>query len=83
MTYAPIRVGHFFAGGGGGILASEILGHQSVLATDVDERRCRVVEESGWFPGIHVECVDVREFDPRPWEGRMDCVAGCWRGLEE
>lgn len=70
-----IRVGHFFCGGGGGILASEILGHRSVFATDIDERRCRVVEESGWFPGIYVECIDIREFNPRPWKGRMDCVA--------
>jgi len=73
-----IRVGHFFAGGGGGILASEILGHVSVLATDIDERRCEILRQraaEGWFPDLHVECCDIREFDAEPWKGRMDCMA--------
>ena len=70
-----ITVGHFFAGGGGGILASEILGHESVFALEINERRCRVITESGWFPNLHVECADIRLFDPGPWQGRMDCIA--------
>ena len=70
-----ITVGHFFAGGGGGILASEILGHESVFALEVNERRCRVITESGWFPNMHVECCDIRQFDAHPWEGRLDCVS--------
>ena len=70
-----ITVGHFFAGGGGGILASEILGHESVFALEINERRCRVITESGWFPSLHVECADIRLFDPGPWQGRMDCIA--------
>lgn len=70
-----ITVGHFFAGGGGGILASEILGHKSVFALEINERRCRVITESGWFPSLHVECADIRLFDPGPWQGRMDCIA--------
>ena len=70
-----ITVGHFFAGGGGGILASEILGHESVFALEIDERRCRVITESGWFPSLHVECSDIRLFDAGPWQGRMDCIA--------
>lgn len=70
-----ITVGHFFAGGGGGILASEILGHESVFALEINERRCRVITESGWFPSLHVECADIRLFDPGPWQGRLDCIA--------
>jgi len=70
-----ITVGHFFAGGGGGILASEILGHESVFALEINERRCRVITESGWFPNMHVECCDIRQFDAHPWEGRLDCVS--------
>jgi len=70
-----IKTGHFFAGGGGGILASEILGHESVFALEINERRCRVIGESGWFPGIHIECSDIRQFDATPWKGRMDCIA--------
>lgn len=70
-----ITVGHFFAGGGGGVLASEILGHKSVFALEVDKRRCRVLIESGWFPNLHVECADIRSFNPGPWQGRMDCIA--------
>ncbi len=70
-----IKTGHFFAGGGGGILASEILGHESVFALEINERRCRVITESGWFPSLHVECADIRLFDPGPWQGRMDCIA--------
>lgn len=70
-----ITVGHFFAGGGGGILASEILGHESVFALEINERRCRVITESGWFPSLHVECADIGLFDPGPWQGRMDCIA--------
>jgi DNA (cytosine-5)-methyltransferase 1 len=70
-----ITVGHFFAGGGGGILASEILGHESVFALEINERRCHVITESGWFPSLHVECADIRWFDPSPWQGRMDCIS--------
>ena len=70
-----ITVGHFFAGGGGGVLASEILGHKSVFALEVNKRRCRVLIESGWFPNLHVECADIRSFNPGPWQGRMDCIA--------
>lgn len=70
-----LREGHFFAGGGGGVLASEVLGHEPVFAIERDERRCRILRESGWFPGMHVECADIRGFDFAPWAGRMDCIA--------
>lgn len=70
-----ITVGHFFAGGGGGILAAEILGHESIFALEVDERRCRVISESQWFSNIHVECSDIRQFDASPWKGQLDCVS--------
>jgi len=73
-----MRVAHFFAGGGGGILASEILGHESVLAVEIDKRRCKILEQrksEGWFPSLKVECCDIRKFNAEPWTGRVDCIA--------
>jgi len=70
-----LTIGHFFAGGGGGILASEVLGHDSILATEISERRCRILRESGWFPDMRIECCDIRQFDASPWKGRLDCVS--------
>jgi len=33
-----IKTGHFFSGGGGGILAAEVLGHESVFALELEHR---------------------------------------------
>jgi len=73
-----ITTGHLFAGGGGGILASEILGHQSILAIEENEYRCNILRErksEGWFPELAIHCADVRSFDFEPWAGRVDCLA--------
>jgi len=72
-----VRVAHIFAGAGGGILASEILGHMSVLAVEKDPDRCSILRhhaDTGWFPGLEVLCDDVRTVNVSPWEGQVDCV---------
>lgn len=69
---------HIFAGAGGGLLADLILGHEPVVAVEQDAHCCSVLRErsaDGWFPGLHIHHGDVREFDPRPWTGRVDQIA--------
>ena len=73
-----ITVAHFFAGGGGGILASEILGHESVLAVEIERDCCEILKErkrEGWFPEMHIECGDIDTFNANPWKERVDCVS--------
>ncbi len=73
-----MTVAHLFAGAGGGILASEILGHRSILAIENNRFRCDVLKKrknEGWFPDLEVCCKDVRRVDFQPWAGRVDCLA--------
>lgn len=74
-----LRSLHLFAGAGGGILSDLILGHDPVCAVEWDPYCCQVLREraaEGWFPNLQVWEGDVREFDGRPWAGKVDCVAG-------
>ena len=75
----PIRTAHLFAGGGGGILADLILGHEPVLAIEIDKACCnslRARQREGWLPaGMHIHQGDIRDFDWRPWANRVDCLA--------
>lgn len=69
---------HLFAGAGGGLLADLVLGHRPQCAVEIDPYCCRVLREraaDGWFPGLAVHEQDVREFDPAPYAGRVDCLA--------
>ena len=73
-----LRVAHFFAGVGGGMLASEILGHDSVLAVEIDPFRCQVLKErqaDGWFSGCEIANSDIRDFNAGAWAGKVDCVS--------
>ena len=74
----PLRELHLFAGAGGGILGGMLLGHTPVCAVELDAY-CRKVLESrqadGWLPEFPIY-EDVREFDGKPWRGRVDVVAG-------
>lgn len=73
-----MRVAHLFAGAGGGVLASEILGHTSVLAVEINEFRCDVLrarQTEGWFQGMCIECGDVRDFDASRYKGIVDCIS--------
>ena len=69
---------HLFAGAGGGILGGMLLGHTPVCAVEID-KYCRKVLEArqadGWLPEFPIY-EDVRQFDGKPWRGRVDVVAG-------
>lgn len=91
-----MRVGHLFAGAGGGLYADLILGHKSVFAVEWDDYAAGVLQkrtDTGWFPELHVYHGDVRMFDASPWKGRVDSlhagfpcqdisVAGSGEGIE-
>ena len=73
-----MRVAHLFAGAGGGLLADLIIGHTPVLAVEINEFCCQILQErkeDGWFPELQIHCGDVREFDFKPYRGRVDCIA--------
>lgn len=71
-----LRIGHLFAGSGGGLLADIILGHKSVFAVERDRNCCETLRRHAdeWFPGLHVHEGDVRLFDPSYWKGRVDSI---------
>jgi site-specific DNA-cytosine methylase len=49
---SQLRVGHLFAGIGGGILSDLILGHKPIFAVEWDKYCCQVLRErveDGWF----------------------------------
>jgi DNA (cytosine-5)-methyltransferase 1 len=72
-----LRVLELFAGAGGGLLSSLILGHEPVAAVEWDPYCCQVLREraaEGWFPGLQVFEGDVRLFPASDWKGRVDCI---------
>jgi len=74
----PLRELHLFAGAGGGILGGLLLGHTPVCAVEIDAY-CREVlaarQVDGCLPEFPIYS-DIREFDGKPWRGRVDVVAG-------
>lgn len=72
-----LRVLELFAGAGGGILGSRLLGHRVVCAVERDPY-CREIllrrQEEGHLEPFPV-WDDVRTFDGRPWRGLVDCVS--------
>lgn len=72
-----MRTMHLFAGGGGGLLADLILGHEPICAVEWEPYACQILREraaDGWFPNLHVHEGDVRLFDPSEYTGRVDCI---------
>lgn len=72
-----MRTMHLFAGGGGGLLADLILGHEPICAVDWEPYACQILRErvaDGWFPNLHVHEGDIRLFDPSEYAGRVDCI---------
>jgi len=72
-----MRTLHMFAGAGGGLYADLIMGHEPVGAIEYDHYACERLREqrdAGWWPGLEVVERDIRECDPRHWEGRVDCL---------
>lgn len=67
-----------FAGAGGGLLASRLLGLQTVGAVEINPF-CRDVLKARQDGGVLEDFpiyADVRSFDATPWRGRVDIVTG-------
>lgn len=69
---------HLFAGAGGGILGSELLGIRTVCAVELEPYPASVLlarQNDGILPPFPV-WDDVYTFDGRPWRGLVDVVSG-------
>jgi DNA (cytosine-5)-methyltransferase 1 len=67
-----------FAGAGGGLLASRLLGWRTVCAVEIDAHCQRVLAQrqlDGCFEPFPI-WDDIRTFDGRPWRGLVDVVSG-------
>jgi DNA (cytosine-5)-methyltransferase 1 len=67
-----------FAGAGGGLLASHLLGWTTICAVEYSEYRRNVLlarQDDGTFPAFPI-WDDARTFDGRPWRGIVDVVSG-------
>ena len=74
-----LRELHLFAGSGGGLLGSLLLGHRPVCAVEIDPYCRRVLaarRDEGWLPAKMEIHDDVTTFDGHAWRGRVDLVAG-------
>lgn len=71
-----------FAGAGGGILGSMLLGHQIVGVNEIEEYPCRTLRQrqiDGALPGFPIWNMDIREFNERvapSYAGMVDIVSG-------
>ncbi len=73
-----MREMHLFAGAGGGILGGLLLGHTPVCAVEIDPYCQKVLKQrqaDGVLPEFPIHG-DIKEFDGRPWKGKVDCVCG-------
>jgi len=67
-----------FAGAGGGILGSRLLGHRIVCAVEYEPYCIEVLmrrQEEGHLDPFPI-WDDVRTFDGKPWSGKVDIVSG-------
>ena len=67
-----------FAGAGGGILGGKLLGWRTVCAVENDAYAASVLvarQNDGSLEPFPI-WDDVRTFDGRPWEGRVDVISG-------
>jgi DNA (cytosine-5)-methyltransferase 1 len=67
-----------FAGAGGGILASRVLGWRTVCAVEYDWNRINSLvqrQNDGCLEPFPI-WDDIRTFDGLPWRGRVDVVSG-------
>ncbi|WP_321301011.1 DNA cytosine methyltransferase [uncultured Sphaerochaeta sp.] len=69
---------HLFAGAGGGILGSQLLGHRTICAVEIEEYPRKVLlqrQREGMLPWFPI-WDDIRTFDGKPWNGLVDIVSG-------
>lgn len=67
-----------FAGAGGGLLASELLGWNTIGAVEIEDYPRRVLmqrQRDGMLSKFPI-WDDVRTFDGRPWRGLVDVISG-------
>ena len=67
-----------FAGAGGGILGSKLLGWNTVCAVEIEKYPASILlarQNDGILPPFPV-WDDIRTFDGRPWRGIVDVVSG-------
>ena len=67
-----------FAGIGGGILGTQLLGHKCVCAVEFDPHAQSVLlarQNDGYLPPFPI-WDDIRTFDGKPWRGIADIVSG-------
>lgn len=67
-----------FAGAGGGLLASQLLGWDTKCAVEIDSGARRMLlrrQADGILPRFPI-WDDIRTFDGAPWRGRIDVVSG-------
>ena len=67
-----------FAGAGGGVLGSRLLGHRIVCYVERDPYCVKVLKQriaDGFIDDAPI-WDDVRTFDGKPWRGVVDCVSG-------
>jgi DNA (cytosine-5)-methyltransferase 1 len=67
-----------FAGAGGGLLASRVLGWRTVCAVEIDgyRRACLLARQDDGSLEPFPVWDDIRTFDGLPWRGRVDVVSG-------
>jgi DNA (cytosine-5)-methyltransferase 1 len=73
-----MREMHLFAGAGGGILGGLLLGHTTVCAVEIDPYCQKILKQrqaDGILPEFPIHG-DIKQFDGRPWKGKVDCVCG-------
>lgn len=67
-----------FAGGGGGLLASDLLGFRTAVAVEIVSEAREVLlrrQADGCLPKFPI-WDDVRTFDGAPWRGHIDVITG-------
>lgn len=67
-----------FAGAGGGLLSSKLLGWRTVCAIELDgyRRGCLIARQDDGALEPFPIWDDIRTFDGLPWRGRVDVVSG-------
>jgi DNA (cytosine-5)-methyltransferase 1 len=68
-----------FAGAGGGIIASHLLGWRTICAVENNEYAASVLvarQNDGTLPPFPIWADDIRGFDGHPWRGSVDVVSG-------
>lgn len=73
-----MNVLELFAGAGGGILASQLLGHRTVCAVELNEYRRAVLiarQNDKTYPPFPI-WDNIATFDGRPWRGIVDIISG-------